>query len=44
MASKEDRSRDNSFLDRERRRWVAPLLLGVLGIIALALVIVALTR
>jgi hypothetical protein len=44
MGSKEDRSRDNSFLDRDRRRWVAPLLLGVLGVIALVLVIVALGR
>ena len=44
MASKEDRARDNSFLDRERRRWLAPVLLGLLAIAATVLVVIALTR
>jgi hypothetical protein len=41
---KKERSRDNTFLDRETRRWRGPLLLLVLAIIAGALVVAAVLR
>ncbi|WP_281260228.1 hypothetical protein [Glaciihabitans tibetensis] len=44
MSSKEERSRDNSFLDRETRRWRGPVLLLVLAIVAAALVVAAIMR
>jgi len=37
----DERSRDNSFLDRERRRWKGIALIVTLGILTLTLVIVA---
>jgi hypothetical protein len=43
MPNKE-RSRDNTFLDRETRRWRGPILLIVLALIAGALVVMAILR
>jgi hypothetical protein len=38
---KEERSRDNSFLDKERHHWKGIALIVVLGLITLALVTLA---
>ena len=38
---KEERSRDNSFLDKERHHWKGITLIVVLGLITVALVILA---
>ena len=43
MPNKE-RSRDNTFLDRETRRWRGPILLLVLALVAGALVVAAIIR
>jgi len=38
---KEERSRDNSFLDKERHHWKSIALIVVLGLITIALVALA---
>jgi hypothetical protein len=38
---KEERSRDNSFLDRERRNWKGIALIAVLAVLTVALVVLA---
>jgi hypothetical protein len=43
MPNKE-RSRDNTFLDRETRRWRGPILLFVLAAVAGTLVVLAIIR
>jgi hypothetical protein len=38
---KEERSRDNSFLDKERHHWKGIVLIAVLAIVTVALVVLA---
>ena len=38
---KEERSRDNSFLDKERNRWKSVALIVVLSLVTIALVVFA---
>jgi hypothetical protein len=39
---KEERSRDNSFLDKDRHHWKGIALIAILGLVTVALVIFAL--